>query len=99
MIVTIVHVDVKPEFRNDFITASIENHQSSIKEVGNCRFDILQDPENENHFLLYEAYESQNTANAHKETQHYLLWRQRVAHMMAQPRKGVPYKVLAPCIG
>ncbi|MDH5735951.1 MAG: antibiotic biosynthesis monooxygenase, partial [Gammaproteobacteria bacterium] len=47
-------------------------------------------------FVLYEAYASQEDAAAHKQTSHYLTWRDRVADWMASPRKGVPYHGLYP---
>ena len=96
MIVTCVHVSVKPEHIDDFIAATTPNHQGSIQEPGNLRFDILQDPEDPTKFLLYEAYQSAEHAAAHKETEHYLTWRATVADWMAEPRQGVKYRMLLP---
>jgi autoinducer 2-degrading protein len=96
MTVTCVHVHVKPEKLAEFIQACQENHYKSIQETGNIRFDVLQSTEEPNRFLLYEAYESEETAAAHKKTEHYLLWRDKVADWMVEPRKGVPYKILFP---
>ena len=96
MIVTIVHAYVKAEFVNAFIEATAENHKNSIKEPGNLRFDILQDAADENKFVLYEAYDSEAAAAAHKETIHYLKWRDTVASWMARPREGVKHKLLYP---
>ena len=96
MVVTIVHVKVKPEYIQDFIKATQINHQHSIQEPENMRFDILQAPEDPSNFLLYEAYQSEAGAQAHKQTQHYLTWRETVADWMAEPRQGVPYHVIAP---
>ncbi len=96
MIVTFVHVWVKPESVEDFKKASIENHGNSIKEPGNLRFDVLQDSNDLNKFVLYEAYESQEAAAAHKQTTHYLKWRETVADMMAKSREGVAHNILAP---
>ncbi len=96
MVVTCVHVFVKPEHVEDFIQATQLNHQHSIQEPENRRFDVLQDPQNPTQFMLYEAYETEAGAAAHKQTAHYLTWRDTVAPWMAEPRKGVPYKVLAP---
>ncbi len=42
MIITAVTVYVKPENINDFIRATTENHEASIEEPGNMRFDVLQ---------------------------------------------------------
>lgn len=96
MHVTLVHVQVKPEYIDDFIAAARLNHEASIMEKGNRRFDVLQSPENPSQFILYEAYVSAEAAAAHKQTAHYLAWRDTVADWMAQPRQGVPYNGLFP---
>jgi len=96
MIVTIVNVIVKPENIDQFIEATIENHQNSIKEKGNLRFDFLQHRDDPSAFTLYEAYESDEAAAAHKKTAHYLKWRETVETWMAKPRAGIAHNVLAP---
>ena len=96
MQVTIVHVHVKKEHIENFIQASMLNHQASIKESGNRRFDVLQSDTNPEKFVLYEAYANAEEAAKHKETEHYLNWRNTVADWMAEPRKGKPYTGLFP---
>jgi autoinducer 2-degrading protein len=96
MHVTLVHVRVKPETVDAFIEACRENHENSIREPGNRRFDILQDSTDTTRFILYEAYASAEHAAAHKATPHYLKWRNTVAGMMAEPRRGVNYAGLSP---
>ena len=96
MIVTTVHVWVKPDYIDDFIRASIENHQESTKEPGNLRFDILQDSGNPSKFVLYEAYDSEDSSAAHKSTPHYLKWRETVAEWMEKPREGIKYQIICP---
>jgi (4S)-4-hydroxy-5-phosphonooxypentane-2,3-dione isomerase len=96
MIVTVVNIVVNPENIDQFVEATIENHQHSIKEKGNLRFDVLQHRDNPSEFTLYEAYESDEAAAAHKKTTHYLKWRDTVGPLMAQPREGIAHNVLAP---
>jgi (4S)-4-hydroxy-5-phosphonooxypentane-2,3-dione isomerase len=96
MIVTVVNIVVKPENIDQFIEATIENHQHSIKEKGNLRFDLLQHRNNQAAFTLYEAYVSDETSAAHKNTAHYLKWRDAVEPWMAKPREGIAHNVLAP---
>jgi autoinducer 2-degrading protein len=96
MIVTLVHVWVKDEFVNDFIKATIENHQKSIKEPGNLRFDILQDAENPAKFVFYEAFKDEKAVADHKLTAHYQVWRDAVVDWMAEPRKGIKHSVVCP---
>lgn len=96
MHVTIVQVQVKPEHVRDFIDASRKNHEGSVREPGNLRFDVLQSPDDPTRFVLYEAYISAAAAAAHKNTPHYFDWRDTVGPWMAQPRIGVPYNGLFP---
>lgn len=96
MIVTCVHVYVKSEYLQQFIEASKANHQHSIAEPTNVRFDVLQSTDDPTRFLLYEAYESEDGAQAHKQTIHYLNWRKTVEPWMAQPREGIRYRFVAP---
>ncbi len=96
MHVTLVHVRVKPERLTEFVEACRLNHEGSTREAGNHRFDILQDAAEPTHFVLYEAYASEADAKAHKQTAHYLAWRDTVAEMMAAPREGQPFVGLFP---
>jgi autoinducer 2-degrading protein len=96
MHVTLVHVQVKPEHVADFIEATRSNHEASVCEEGNRSFDVLQSAEDPARFVLYEAYASAADAAAHKQTAHYLAWRDAVADWMAAPRQGVPYRGLFP---
>ena len=96
MYVTIVHVDVKPDHVQDFIEASRLNHEASVMEPGNRRFDVLQQPDDTTRFVLYEAYTSAEAAVAHKDTPHYLKWRESVAGWMANPRRSIIYNGLFP---
>nr|VFK18140.1 MAG: autoinducer 2-degrading protein [Candidatus Kentron sp. LPFa]VFK32971.1 MAG: autoinducer 2-degrading protein [Candidatus Kentron sp. LPFa] len=96
MIVTCVSVYVKPENIDDFIAASRKNHRGSIEEPSNLRFDVLQSKDDPGRFLLYEAYENEEGAQAHKNTAHYLAWREAVAPWMEKPREGMPYVAITP---
>lgn len=96
MHVTLVHVTVKPDCVDAFIAATRANHEGSVREPGNRRFDVLQDPDEPTRFLLYEVYASEADAALHKQTPHYLAWRDAVAPMMAKPRRGVPWRGLFP---
>jgi (4S)-4-hydroxy-5-phosphonooxypentane-2,3-dione isomerase len=96
MVVTLVHVELKSEFVRLFIEATRRNHESSIKEPGNFRFDVLQDSQNPAKFILYEAYESEDAVAAHKQTDHYATWRDAVSPWMAKPREGIRHQMLFP---
>jgi autoinducer 2-degrading protein len=96
MHVTLVHIHVDPQHLQDFIAATRANHEASVHEPGNLRFDVLQAADDATRFVLYEAYASAADAARHKETAHYLKWRETVAAWMAEPRQGVSYHGLFP---
>jgi autoinducer 2-degrading protein len=96
MHVTLVHIRIRPEFIDAFLAATRANHEASIREPGNRRFDILQAPDDPTRFVFYEAYASAEDAAAHRQTAHYAAWRDTVADMMAEPRHGEPMLGLYP---
>ena len=96
MPVTLVHCHVKPEAVEAFIDACIANHEGSTREPGNVRFDVIQLEEDPTRFVLYEWYTDDDAARAHKETPHYLAWREATAEMFEEPRYGVRFVGLAP---
>lgn len=96
MHVTIVHIHVKPEAVAAFLSETQKNHENSIQEAGNLRFDILRADSDPCYFVFYEAYRDAACAAAHRETAHYLAWREAVAPLMAEGREGVRFTGLWP---
>ena len=96
MLVVHVHVHVRPECAEAFKQASIENARCSIQEPGLARFDVIQQQDDPTRFILVEVYRSAQAPAAHKETSHYLTWRDTVAGMMAEPRTSSKYTNLFP---
>ena len=96
MHIVLVHVHVKPESLAEFTDAIQDNARNSIQEPGIARFDILQSNDDPTRFILVEVYRTPEDAKKHKETAHYLRWREHVENMMAEPRQGVPYKNIFP---
>jgi (4S)-4-hydroxy-5-phosphonooxypentane-2,3-dione isomerase len=96
MIVTCVYIQVKPDVIDSFINETTANHCESVKEPGNLRFDLIQQADDPCRFMIYEAYESEAASVNHKNTPHYMKWRDAVADFMAAPRKGIRYKIIEP---
>jgi autoinducer 2-degrading protein len=94
----IVHVLVlvKPGTGEAFLRASLANAEASRREPGVVRFDVLSDREAPDRFVLVEIYRAAAAAGAHKETVHYAAWRDAVAGLMAQPRRGAKYVNVSP---
>jgi (4S)-4-hydroxy-5-phosphonooxypentane-2,3-dione isomerase len=94
--VTLVHCHVKPDHADDFIDATRANHEASIREPGNVRFDVIRSVEDPSRFVIYEWYVDEAAAKAHKATSHYDAWREATADWFAEPRYGVRYHGLFP---
>jgi (4S)-4-hydroxy-5-phosphonooxypentane-2,3-dione isomerase len=96
MIITHVHVHVKPKFVDAFRAATTENARNSVKEPGIARFDVIQQVDDPTRFILVEVYRTPEDPGRHKETTHYQVWRDTVAEMMAEPRTSVKYANIYP---
>ena len=96
MYVVCVTVWVKPEYVDQFIAATRDNHINTRQEPGNVRFDVLQAEDDPSRFFLYEVYRTKEDFTRHQQTPHYLRWRETVADWMAQPRQGVRHHSLFP---
>jgi autoinducer 2-degrading protein len=96
MFIVLVHVHVNENAIDDFRDASIVNAEASRQEPGIVRFDVIQQADDPTRFILIEIYRSEDDPARHKETPHYLHWRETVAPMMAEPRRGVRYTIISP---
>jgi quinol monooxygenase YgiN len=96
MLIVHVHVHVKPESVEAFKSASVENAGNSVKEPGIIRFDVIQQSDDPERFILVEIYRTPEAALQHKETAHYQIWRDAVASMMAEPRTSAKFSAVFP---
>ncbi len=94
MVIIHVHIHVKPESVEAFKQATLENARNSVKEPGCTRFEALHEADDPTRFVLLEAYRAPEAQAAHRETAHYLKWRDTVQSMMAEPRTSVKYNEL-----
>ena len=94
----VVHVDIAvlPDQVDAFLAVTEENAAASRDEPGVLRFDVLTDRADPGHVVLVEIYRDDAAAAAHKETAHYLRWREAVADMMARPRQATRYVNTSP---
>ena len=92
MYVVAVTIFVKPELRQQFIEATLDNARNTRREPGNLRFDVLASEDDPNRFMLYEVYREKEDFAKHQQTEHYFRWREAVTDWMAQPRFGVKHR-------
>ena len=96
MYIAHVFVHVKADQVERFKAATIENAQNSVQEPGIARFDVIQEQGDPTRFVLVEVYRTADDPARHKETAHYLKWRDTVADMMAEPRSAIKYSNIFP---
>ena len=96
MHILFVHLHVKPEFLDDFQSATIENASHSLQEPGCVRFDVVQQTDDPARFVLAEVYRDAEGHAAHRETPHYKAWVERCSDMLAEPRTRTFYRNVHP---
>jgi autoinducer 2-degrading protein len=96
MFIVHVFVHVKPDQIDAFKAATLENARNSVQEPGVARFDVLQQMDDPACFVLVEVYRTPDDPARHKETQHYQVWRDTVADMMAEPRSSIKFENVFP---
>ncbi len=96
MFIVLVHVHVKPECVEAFKARTLENARNSVQEPGIARFDVIQQRDDPERFILVEVYRTEAASGEHKTTAHYSAWRDTVADMMAEPRSSAKYSNVFP---
>ncbi len=96
MHIVLVHVHVKPEHVEAFKAATIRNASQSIEENGISRFDVIQQKDDSTRFVLVEVYRSVEATTFHKQTEHYMLWKESVEALLAEPRVRFEYSNIFP---
>lgn len=96
MLVVFVHAHIKPECIEDFKAISKENARNSLMEPGVARFDVIQQADDPTRFVLVEVYRDDDAPAKHKETAHYIAWRNKVMDMMTEPRYSIRYQNIFP---
>jgi len=71
MFVLSVDLRIKPENVESFIANALENAAHSRKEPGCKQFDVLVNPKDRTHAMLYEVYLDEKAFEAHQETAHF----------------------------
>ncbi len=86
MYVLVVTIDIKPDRKDAFIAAMLDDARGSVRNEPGCvRFDVMQDEHNVNRIYLYEVYADRAAFDAHTKTPHFLTWQDAVKDWFATP--------------
>jgi autoinducer 2-degrading protein len=80
MRVLVVKFQLKPEFRERFLQAALDDAYGANHNEPNClRFDVIQDEADPNRIYFYEVYKDEAAFQEHLKTPHYLKYRDAIS--------------------
>ncbi len=80
-----VQLEVRPEDRDEFLTAITANARASVRDEPGChRFDVTAVEGDETRFVLYELYDDAAAFEAHKRAPHFRTWREAADRTVVQ---------------
>jgi (4S)-4-hydroxy-5-phosphonooxypentane-2,3-dione isomerase len=89
MFVLVVHLKVKPENVDAFMSRLAENAKSARKEPGCKQFDVLVDPNDRTKAMLYEVYNDEKAFEAHQQTPHFKKYIAEAVPLLASRERSV----------
>lgn len=88
MLALLVDVRIRSETRDAFVAAIKAQGEASLElELGCERFDVCEDVDDAEHFVLYELYEDQAAYKAHRETVHFARWTEARSEYVVEMRR------------
>jgi (4S)-4-hydroxy-5-phosphonooxypentane-2,3-dione isomerase len=97
VIALFVSLKVKPDRRAEFLAAAEDDSICSVRDEAGClRFDVYQDPADENRFFFHEVYRDQAALDAHRTMPHFARWSAASAQVLAEPAARELANVLFP---
>ena len=89
MFVLVVHLKVKPENVDAFMTRLSENAKGARKEPGCKQFDVLVDPSDKTQVMLYEVYNDDKAFETHQQTPHFKKYLAEAVPLLASRERSV----------
>ena len=89
MYVLSVDIRIKPESVESFIAKAVENAAAARTEPGCRQFDVLVDPKDRTHVLLYEVYLDDKAFAAHEHTPHFKKYLTEAVPLLASRTRHV----------
>ena len=89
MFVLVVHLKIKPENVDAFMSKLAENARNARKEPGCKQFDVLVDPNDRIKVLLYEVYNDEKAFEAHQQTPHFKKYFAEAVPLLASRERSI----------
>lgn len=80
MITLTVDIRAADGHLEQFLEAIEENSLRTQQDEPGCvSFDVVQDVEDDHHFIFHEVYSDETAIEAHRQAPHFFRWREAVA--------------------
>jgi (4S)-4-hydroxy-5-phosphonooxypentane-2,3-dione isomerase len=80
----VVHVEVQPGRREEFLAGIAANAEASVRDEPGClRFDVCSVAADRHRFVFYELYTDADAFAAHKASPHFAQWRELAGRVLA----------------
>jgi autoinducer 2-degrading protein len=95
--VLVVSLKVKPEKREQFLTAALDDSTCSVRDEPGCvRFDVIQDINDQDHYYFYEVYRDEAAFQEHTQMPHTGRWRDAAAEVLQEPSQAARCNTISP---
>ncbi len=91
-IAQIVHLQVRRDALDTFLSEASANIRASRQEPGVIQFDLLQKQDDPCAFILYEMYTNNAALEAHRNTPHFARWVEKGVPTLQGERVRVLYQ-------
>ena len=90
MHVIVATLRIKPEFRERFMVAMIDDARGSVENERGCfQFSVTQDKTDPNRIVLFEVYRDEAAFDTHKQAPHFVRWQESVKDWFAAPTEVI----------
>ncbi len=93
-LVQIVHLQVRPDALDAFLSEAAANVRASRQEPGVLQFDLLQKQDDPHAFMLIEIYTDIAALEAHRQTPHFARWLEKGLPTLHGDRLRVLYNTV-----
>jgi len=95
MLTVLVSIQVKPEYMQAFIDATIQETRTSLQDPGVVQIDVLQASDDAAHFTLHEVFATRAIGLQHLEMAHFKQWQSTIKPMLVEPPRAVAYEKIS----
>ncbi|CAM3846190.1 putative quinol monooxygenase [Mesobacillus zeae] len=84
MVIIHAHIDVKEEFRSDFLQLARMVMQGSKAEEGNISYQLYEDTDNPAQFVILEEWKDLRSIKHHEEAPHFKAFIEESCEMLSR---------------